>query len=172
LVANVVAQAVHEAHRNVQFRDDVKLAASQSELTLQVRKPAPDQLSYMQGILAKPEDAPSYHRRERNYARRVLQLHESPDQVEVLLQAFRVGDLGICAIPFEVLVEIGLELKTTSPFDQTFVISHANGHYGYLPTARQHELGGYETWLGTNLVEIDAAAKIVDRLLSLFRSID
>ena len=32
--------------------------------------------------------------------------------------------------------------------------------YGYLPTPEQHALGGYETWLGTNLVEVDASTKI------------
>ena len=79
--------------------------------------------------------------------------------------------MGICALPFEVFVEIGLKVKTESPLGQTFVISHANGTYGYLPTVKQHALGGYETWLGTNMVEIGAAPKIVDRLLLMLRSL-
>ena len=98
-------------------------------------------------------------------------LHESPDEISVVLQAFRIGDLGVCAIPFEVFVEIGLKIKEDSPLEQTFVISHANGNYGYLPTLEQHKLGGYETWQGTNNVEFEAASKIVDRLLSMFKSI-
>ena len=89
----------------------------------------------------------------------------------MILQAFRIGDLGVCAMPFEVFVEIGLEIKAESPLGQTFVISHANGSYGYLPTAEQHKLGGYETWMGTNTVEFDAASKIVDRLLAMFKSL-
>jgi hypothetical protein len=95
-------------------------------------------------------------------------MHESPAKVSVILQTFRIGDLGICAIPFEVFVEIGLEMKAKSPFGQTFTISHANGSYGYLPTVGQHELGGYETWLGTNMVEVKAAPKIVRMLISMF----
>ncbi len=47
------------------------------------------------------------------------------------------------------------------------MISHANGSHGYLPTAGQHELGGYETWLGTNCVEVQAADKIVKSLLTM-----
>ena len=43
----------------------------------------------------------------------------------------------------------------------------ANGACGYLPTAAQHRLGGCETWLGTNLLEIDAATKITDVLLRM-----
>ena len=96
-------------------------------------------------------------------------MHESPDEISVVLQAFRIGELGVCAIPFEVFVEIGLELKEKSPFEQTFTISHANGTYGYLPTVKQHEFGGYETWLGTNKVEIQAASKIVRALTGMFK---
>ena len=87
----------------------------------------------------------------------------------MVLQSFCIGDLGVCAIPFEVLVEVGLELKHKSPFEHTFTISHANGSHGYLPTARQHELGGYETWLGTSRVEFQAADKIVKNLLTMLK---
>ncbi|MBM4026622.1 MAG: hypothetical protein FJ280_14655 [Planctomycetes bacterium] len=169
LVANVVAEAVARAHEQITFRDWVRLDARRQELTLAARKPTPAQLAYARQILDKPENAPKHHGRERVYADRVLRLAEAPDQVSIVLQAFRVGEVGICAIPFEVFVEIGLELKEKSPFAQTFTISHANGSYGYLPTVRHHELGGYETWLGTNNVEIQAAPKIVQSLLTLLQ---
>jgi hypothetical protein len=149
------------------FFDWVELKARQTELTLSVRKPTDEQLAYAQVILKKSPDAQAYHKREKNYARRVLQLHESPETVAIILQTFRVGELGVCAIPFEVFVEIGLELKEKSPFDQTMVLSHANGSYGYLPTVQQHQWGGYETWMGTNNVEIQAAPKIKRSLLSM-----
>ncbi|MHC4172967.1 MAG: neutral/alkaline non-lysosomal ceramidase N-terminal domain-containing protein [Planctomycetota bacterium] len=167
-VADLVAKVVYKAHKEVEFHDWAQLGAVQSELTLAVRKPTAEQLVYARKILSRPTDAKSYHKREETYAHRTLQMHESPDEVSVLLQTFRIGDLGICAIPFEVFVEIGLELKKKSPFGQTFAISHANGSYGYLPTVRQHEVGGYETWLGTNLVELQAAPKIVCTIIDLF----
>ena len=43
----------------------------------------------------------------------------------------------------------------------------ANGAYGYLPTPQQHELGGYETWLGTNKVQLDASEILVGNLLEM-----
>ncbi|MHC4121491.1 MAG: neutral/alkaline non-lysosomal ceramidase N-terminal domain-containing protein, partial [Planctomycetota bacterium] len=170
-VADLVADAVYRAHRNVKFHDWVPLAAAQKNLTLAVRRPNAEQVAYARKILRKPEGAKAYHRHERVYANRTLQMHESPTEVSVSLQAFRIGDLGICAMPFEVFVEIGLELKAESPFEQTFVISHANGTYGYLPTVKHQALGGYETWLGTNRVEIQAAPKIVNTLMSLLESL-
>ena len=87
--------------------------------------------------------------------------------LDVLLQAFRIGDLAIATFPFEVFAEIGLEIKARSPFAQTFTTSLANGSEGYLPTKRQHALGGYETWLGTNRVELDAARIMTDALLEM-----
>ena len=167
-VADEVAEAVYRAHQKIEFRDWVPLAAARRELVLGVRKPTEEQLAYVRQILAKPEDAKPYHIHERVYAQRALQLHESPDEVSVPLQAFRIGDLGIAAIPFEVFTESGLAIKQKSPLKPTFTIELANGSYGYLPTPRQHALGGYETWLGTNKVEIEASEKIVKTLLEMF----
>jgi neutral ceramidase len=59
----------------------------------------------------------------------------------------RIGDLAIAAMPFEVFAEIGLELKQHSPIHPLMNISIANGSHGYLPTTKQHRLGGYETWI-------------------------
>ena len=170
-VAEVCACAVHKAHQDVEFKENVTLATANEELTLAVRKPTAEQMAYAKMILAKPEDAEPYHRHEKPYANRVQQLHKSPNELSVVLQTFRIGDLGVCAIPFEVFAEIGLELKAESPLEQTFVVSHANGANGYLPTAEQHKLGGYETWMGTNRVEFEAASKIVERLLAMFASL-
>jgi hypothetical protein len=170
-VANLVAKAVYEAHNKIKFRDWAKLDAMQNELALSIRKPTDKQISYAKKILEKTDDTKPYHKHEKVYARRTLQMQDMPAEVSVVLQTFRIGDLGICAIPFEVLVEIGLEMKAKSPFGQTFTISHANGTYGYLPTVAQHKLGGYETWLGTNTVEIQAAPKIVSMLISMFDSL-
>jgi hypothetical protein len=170
-VAEIVSQAVFLAHPTIEFHDWVPLAAATEQLTLAVRKPTDQQLAFARNVLAQPEDAKPRHPREKVYARRALQVHQSPDEVSVMLQAFRIGDLGVCALPFEVFVEIGLQIKAEGPLGQTFLISHANGTYGYLPTVPQHALGGYETWLGTSRVEIQAAPKIVNRLLAMLASL-
>ncbi|WP_406693601.1 neutral/alkaline non-lysosomal ceramidase N-terminal domain-containing protein [Singulisphaera sp. Ch08] len=167
-VADEVAAAVFKGHQSIEFRDWVELDAAQRELTLGVRKPTEAQVDYARQVLAKPETAKPTGPHERAYATRVLQLHESPSEVHVLLQTFRLGDLGIAAIPFEVFTESGLEIKQKSPFKPSFTIELANGSYGYLPTPRHHVLGGYETWMGTNRVEVEASEKIVKTLLDLF----
>jgi len=102
-----------------------------------------------------------------NYARRTISLAEGDETVNVLLQTVRIGDFAICAIPFETFAEIGLEIKRRSPFPRTMVIGIANGSYGYLPTPEQHQLGGYETWLGTCRVQEDASVILTDQLLEM-----
>ncbi|MCS7304622.1 MAG: neutral/alkaline non-lysosomal ceramidase N-terminal domain-containing protein [Thermoguttaceae bacterium] len=166
-VAYDLAQKVFEAYQKIHWHDWVPLGMQQTEVTLAVRKPTPEQLERARAIVA---GAPPMKDRphEETYARRIIQLHESPDTVQVPLQAVRIGPVGIAAIPFEVFAEIGLELKQKSPFQPTFTISHANGSYGYLPTPAQHALGGYETWLGTSRVEIEASNKIIQAILEMF----
>lgn len=167
LVANQVAAEVFKAMQAVEYHDSVPLKVVQRELTLETRRPTPELTAWAREVLSRPRAAPQRHPRERIYAERTLRMAGMPPRLEIPLQAVRIGDLAIAAIPFEVFVEIGLELKTRSPFPDTFVVSLANGAYGYLPTAAHHELGGYETWLGTNQVETQAAAKIVDALLPM-----
>lgn len=117
--------------------------------------------------MARPDDEPPYHPRERVYAARMKNLLEGPDEVTVPLQVLRIGDLAVAGIPFEVFAEIGLEIKAKTPFPDAFTIELANGSHGYLPTPAQHELGGYETWMGTSRVQLDASERITRTILQL-----
>jgi len=167
-VAHLVAGRVHEALSDVEYHKTVRLAATTRELALAIRKPTPEQIAWAEELLART-DEPADHteHRQRVYARRFEKLAEAPDEITILLQAMRIGDVGITTIPFETFAEIGLEIKEKSPLPRTFVISFGNGSYGYLPTPRHFELGGYETWMGTNNVEPQASVKIVEGLLGL-----
>jgi hypothetical protein len=168
LVAHQVAERVFEKCQTLKYHDWVPLAMKQRELTLSVRKPTAEQLDRAQKLLAEPEK-PSKLPHERIYAERTLRQQETPATVSIVLQTVRIGELGIATIPFETFAETGLEIKAKSPLKPTFTIELANGSYGYLPTPEQHRLGGYETWLGTNKVEIEASSKIVKTLLEMFQ---
>ena len=157
-VAKRVADAVAEECATMEHGSDASLAMSQRLLTLDKRRPTPAQVEQAKEFLAA--DDSSVPRRAKQYARWTLQLDEPPYTEELVLQAARIGRVGITTIPCEVFTEIGLNIKDKSPLDATFTIELANGHYGYLPTPRQHRLGGYETWLGSCTLEIQASEKI------------
>ncbi|HHV62995.1 MAG TPA: hypothetical protein GXX51_10205 [Firmicutes bacterium] len=81
------------------------------------------------------------------YALEILELaalREKDPYEHIELQAFRVGDAAFVAIPGELFVEFGLEIKGRSPFKPTFVIGYANGYVGYIPTEKAFSEGGYE----------------------------
>lgn len=170
-VAEKVAQRVKEAHAKIEFQEWVPLDSASRDLKLNVRKPDDEMRKYFQEVMAKPEDAPKHHRYERAYAERVKALDEGPDEIHVPLQVVRIGDLGIAAIPFEVFTEIGLDIKENTPFADAFTIELANSSHGYLPTPQQHKLGGYETWMGTNRVQLDASEKITKTILDLMQQL-
>ena len=71
----------------------------------------------------------------------------------------------------DVWLQAPLPPGDTAVLEMAFTIELANGSYGYLPTPEQHELGGYETWLGTNRVETEASRKIVAQILKLFAQV-
>jgi hypothetical protein len=167
-VGRDVAQKVFEASGSIAYHDWVPLKAKQKEVTLKVRKPDKKMVERAKIILARPDSIKSSHSLEKTYAERTLNQLKRPDQVSVRLHVFGIGDLGVASIPFEVFAEIGLEVKAKSPFKQTFVVGLADGYWGYLPTPAQHELGGYETWLSTNNVELKASEKIVSELSKQF----
>jgi hypothetical protein len=88
------------------------------------------------------------------------------------LQAVRIGELGITAIPNEVYALTGLKLKAQSPLRATFNVELANGADGYIPPPEQHALGGYTTWAArTAGLEVQAEPRIVETLLALLETV-
>jgi len=167
LVAHAVADAAHRAHQTIKYQNRVPLEVRQATIELGVRRPSAADVEQARQILAKAKGR-SLRGLVEIYANETVNLAKAPPKVKIILQAVRIGDLAICAIPCEVFVEIGLELKRESPFKPTFTIQLANGYNGYLPTAAQHALGGYETWRArSSYLEVQAAPKIVKTLLTL-----
>ncbi len=171
LVAAKAADAAWLATRKIErHRSDVTLGMVQRELTLKYRRPSAEQLAAAKAVVAVKDPAAKEQlpRLADNYARSTIAAAERKEEtITVVLQALRIGDLAVCGIPFEAFVEIGLELKQRSPFPQTMVIGLANARHGYLPTPEHHKLGGYETWLGTNVVQEDASVLINQQLLQM-----
>ncbi len=64
--------------------------------------------------------------------------------VPVRITAARVGDAAFIGFNLEMLTEIGMAIKDSSPFTHTFVITHCNGASGYIAPAELYKEGGYE----------------------------
>lgn len=162
-VATSVADAAMRAWDKLSWKAELPLASAEHDLTLKVRKGTSAELERAQRIVdATPRDKDGqFSDRKAIYARETVLLDKFPDTVPVKLQVHRIGGLNIAAIPCEVFVEIGLDLKATKPLEELFTISLANGYNGYLPTPEHHALGGYETWRArSSYLEVEASTKI------------
>jgi len=162
-----LADAALRICRQIDHRDRVPLAMRQTELELGIRRPDEARLAWAREVLSNPQRKHA-HRWTPLYAQEAILLSQGPATVSHKLQAIRVGELGIGAIPCEVFAETGLAIKKGSPLKPTFIIELANGYGGYLPTPEQHELGGYETWdARSSCLEVDAEPKIRAAVLEL-----
>ena len=173
-VAEKAAAAVQAAYEAIgEHRAGARLGMVERVVTLGRRRPTPEQVERAEAVLAVTDDAEIARlpRAAKRYARNTLAFAKAKATIDVRLQALRIGDLAVCAIPFEVFVETGLDLKRRSPFPRTMVIGIANDKAGYLPTPEQHELGGYETWLGTNRVQPDSSVIVTDHLLQMLEEL-
>ncbi len=170
-VAELVAQQAARVAGSIDYHDWVPLAMRQADLRLARRATPNDEVARARFILSKAE-GPQLRTAEQIYARETVLLAEYPAYVDTILQAIRIGELGIASSPCETFVETGLAIKQTSPLKPTFIIELANDYRGYLPTAEHHKLGGYETWRArSSYLEVEAEAKIRKTLLELLNEV-
>jgi Neutral/alkaline non-lysosomal ceramidase, N-terminal len=86
------------------------------------------------------------------------------------LRFVAINDNVIWSAPVEMFCEIAMNIRERSPFKQTFYFGYTSGWFGYLPTAKGFEEGGYEprTSPFTSQVESDLTAA-VNGFLRAFR---
>ena len=166
-VALDVATKVYDALKQVTYRSDISLAAAYRETEIGWRVPSPEQLDWANKTISKAAPTSGKADLPAIYAQRVLSMADHPAIAAVPLQVLRIGDICISTMPCEIFCEIGLAFRRESTQKPAFMVSLGHGYFGYLPTPEQHQLGGYETWLGTNRMEIEASNKLLDALLTM-----
>lgn len=166
-VANLCAEKVLAAHQKLEWHDHVKLTSLQRTLTFERRYPTKEEVAWAESVKARRIKPMSTSRYSTYGTVLAFASPDMPPTIDVIVQTHRIGDLAVATMPFEVFAEIGLELKQRSPLKPLMNISIANGAHGYLPTPAQHKLGGYETWIGVNKVQLDASVKMVDALVEM-----
>ena len=78
-------------------------------------------------------------------AYRMLELADSPEEVDVPVSVVTIGDsLAFGGFPGEPFTWIGTEIKSRSPFAMTIPACCVNGQRGYFPVKSAYTDGGYE----------------------------
>ena len=75
-----------------------------------------------------------------------LAAYATPDRerVRLPLRFVTINDTLLWAAPVEMFCEIAMNIRDRSPFKHTFYFGYTNGWFGYMPTAKAFEEGGYE----------------------------
>jgi hypothetical protein len=166
-VAEDVANKVNGALANLTWTDHAPLDARYRELGIAWRKIDSNLIEWAKDTEAKTPRIQGKADLPLAYAGRVQRLANASPETKAPVQVIRIGDICIGTSPCETFAETGLEFKKRSPFAKSFMVELAHGYYGYMPTPRHFELGGYETWPGTNYLEPQASVKVMDALLEM-----
>ena len=153
----------------INYERTATLSMAEAKLPLKFRAPDAQRLEWAKAIVEKLEGLPKLQ--PEIYAREQIFLHERPE-AELILQAIRIGDIGITGIPNEVYALSGLKQKAYSPLKTTITFDLANGSEGYIPPPEQHVLGGYNTWAcRTAGLETSAEPRIVETCIQLLEKV-
>ena len=161
-MANVIAGHVIAEIQLMEMHEELELGGALGAFAFSRKRITPEDLEIAEKILAVPVGTyddydtgpfswvvgqPIPVDRVDVYARQCRNLSVLPERMSAPVQALRIGEAAIAALPGEVFVEIGLNLKAESSATPLFVVSLANGHLGYISTDEAlREQGGYETW--------------------------
>lgn len=175
IVAAKAADAAWRAVKKIEtYEENPIIAMRQREVPLEYREPSETMIEQAKELLKlSVKERGEINQRTNNNVNLTIEFSgaDRPDPLPVLIQAVRIGDQAVVSMPFEVLVEIGLDIKERSPFPHTFLIEQANGSHGYLPPPNQHQLGGYETWLSSARFQEDASVILTDHLLEMLEEL-
>lgn len=175
LIGGDLAQKAYEKMENLVWENETNISVKYKEFTLDIRKPSAEELEMAKkGFIENDFDNLSLKSDmiQRIYDREQVLLNEYPNTSKVSVQAIKIGNLVIGALPGEFFAETGLKLKEGINLHNYFTISLANSYGGYVPPAYEIDRGGYETWRArSSFLEYNAEEKIREKLAELIREI-
>jgi hypothetical protein len=90
------------------------------------------------------------------------------NEYEAEIQVLKLGEVvTLCAVPAELFVELGLEIKKKLRSMNPLVVCYANGFIGYVLTKKAYSEGGYESLI--TLLDQNAGEMIVNEIEKLGR---
>lgn len=159
-----------KAYAGIKYGDQPMVAMAEKRMTLKYRVPDKQRLEWAQRIAAEMGDRLPKTPTE-VYAREQIILNER-QQTEIVVQALRLGDIGIATTPNETYAITGLKIKAASPLPHTMVIELANGGDGYIPPPEMHAWGGYNTWAARSAgLEVNAEPKITAAAIEMLEKV-
>lgn len=109
-------------------------------------------------------------------ARNLLTYFSTNEKEESTLyvQGIKIGNVLISALPGEIYVQVGLDIKEKSPFEHNIVVENCNSYLGYVPTKEcfneKSELYEISLCYHSNLIP-EAAEILTDKALEISKKL-
>jgi hypothetical protein len=107
------------------------------EIFSNIKTEIPDQIKMVQSQL------PAAGKKRSDSRMPNVSLEKADDQI-IRMSGCKIGSIVLAGISGELMTEIGMQIKESSPYKNTFIITHCNGSNGYLCTDAAYREGGYE----------------------------
>ena len=110
---------------------------------------------------------------DRHYARSLLEVAQIEQKnVEIPVQAIRLGEAAIVGVPCELFVEFGRDIKARSGFEHTMISTLTNALFGYIAVREAFGQGGYETTIsGDTMMSPDTGYDMTDTAEMLLKKL-
>ncbi len=97
--------------------------------------------------------------------RSLAKFHNFETERVVDFWAISMGELSFASAPYEMFCQTGTQIREGDKATTTFVVTHANGSNGYIPTEDVWDNGGYESV--TCPFEKGTAERIAEKLIEM-----
>ncbi len=135
-MGRILAGKVLSAYHRIVLQEDVKVESVSMPLSLPRRQPSEEELAWSEQIATQKEAT----LKNQVFATALKELYENPIYTnEGVQQVIRIGNTAICALPGEIFVEIGKDIKAASPFAHTMTSELTNGNMGYIASNLAHK---------------------------------
>lgn len=164
-IGHVLAQRVIDSYASLAKAKRKQICAHSRSLTLQSPVFSPDvvERASSTALQTSSEESSTPAIREARKILRVAQLNGKGLKAEV--QVVTLGSTALVMLPTEVFVELGLAIKTRSPFSQTLVVTFTNHSVGYIPDRAAFSQGGYE--VEVSMIAVGQGERLVKEALEV-----
>ena len=145
-IGTVLAGEVIKTYTQLQLLDINNIVVKREIVKLPLAEISPDELRKAHEIIStagKPNAAPFL---ELVNAFKIIDVYErNGNPIDAEIQVFGIGDnCAIVSLPGEIFTELGMYIKSRSPYPYTIVVELANGSIDYVPDMKAFIEGNYE----------------------------
>jgi neutral ceramidase len=168
-----LAAALLPCMDTISWQSTAHLTVVERAITLPPRRPAGFPFDSIVEVYEKAMSPLNFGRIVKAYANAYVKLLErGAVPVETALQVLALDNVAMVAIPGELFVELGREIKQRSPFPQTIVVTLANDYIGYIPHQAAFTEGGYETiFASQSRLAPEAGVLVVEAAVDMLQTI-